>query len=146
MMTSNNRLLAKIDVIKFKKILKDNGTNMTKLEKELEKPIRKYVRYGEMPWSVISSIVLYLDDFDHYDMDSFIDHKEELYRDTSERIRDLERMIYVLRNENKLLTRDNERLSSILHSLEKSNAEENERLSNVISQYEKEAQKSEQMD
>jgi len=146
MTTANKRFFAKIDVAKFKKILKDNGTNMTKLEKEIGKPIRKYVRSGEMPWPVISSIVCYLDDFDHYDMDSFIDHKEELYRDTSERIRDLERMIYILRNENKILTRDNERLSSILHSLEKSNAEENERLSNVISQYEKEAQKNESMD
>lgn len=109
-----------IDVPKFKKLLKDRGTNMTQLEKDLDLPISKYVRYGKMPRHACSKITL------HFDVDyaTFIDHREELISDLSERIRDLERLIQLQRNQNRLLTQDNERLSDIVYSYEMLYAEE----------------------
>ena len=109
-----------IDVSKFKKLLKDKGTNMTQLEKELDLPISKYVRYGKMPRHACSKITL------HFEVDyaTFVDHREELISDLSERIKDLERLIQLQRNQNRLLTQDNERLADIVYSYEMLYAEE----------------------
>ena len=109
-----------IDVPKFKKLLKDKGTNMTQLEKDLELPISKYVRYGKMPRHACSKITL------HFEVDyaTFIDHREELISDLSERVRDLERLVQLQRNQNRLLTQDNERLADIVYSYEMLYAEE----------------------
>ena len=116
------RLLVAVDVPKFRKLLKVNGTTMTQLEKELGKPIRKYIRNCEMPKQICATITSRFG----VDYDTFINHKEELLRDMIERVKDMERMVYLLRNENKILVRDNERLSAIVYSYEMLYAEEDD--------------------